>query len=291
MTAQELVQALGGRWCRSYGMARCPIHEDRTPSLSVRDGCGGVLLVHCHTGCSQEAVIDELRRRGLWSSRHHRHRDIGVDRGRNDSSGDESRNGRNIELARELWRDSRPAPGTPVEKYLRGRGITVPVPASLRFHHGLKHTPTGLDFPTMVAALQGPDGKISGVHRTYLQPGGRGKANVLTPKMSLGKCRGGAVRLATSAHTLAVGEGIESCLSAMQATGTPAWAALSTSGLKAVILPDNVREVVILADGDDAGESAAQQAAERFLTQGREVRIARPPTGKDFNDLLNGAAP
>ncbi len=62
-------------------------------------------------------------------------------------------------------------------------------------------------------------------------------------------------------------------------------------GLKAVMVPDNVREVVILADGDDAGESAAQEAAERFLTQGREVRIARPPTGKDFNDLLDGAAP
>lgn len=272
-------------------MAACPAHDDRTPSLSVRDGSGGVLLVHCHTGCPQEAVIDELRQRGLWPQavRHGEPGRRGADQGH--GSHEDTRNGRNIELARELWRDSRPAPGTPAEKYLRGRGIAVPMPASLRFHHGLKHTPTGLDFPAMVAAVQGSDGKISGVQRTYLQPGGRGKANVITPKMSLGKCRGGAVRLAASAHTLAVGEGIESCLSAMQATGTPTWAALSTSGLKAVMLPDNVREVVILADGDDAGESAAQQAAERFLTQGREVRIARPPTGQDFNDLLNGAAP
>ena len=287
MKAEELVKALGGRWCGSYGVARCPGHRDKTPSLSVKEGSGGVLLVHCHAGCPQEAVINELRRRGLWSNR--RHDGARVPR-RDQCGGDESRNERNIELDRELWRDSRPAQGTPVEKYLRGRQITMPIPASLRFHHGLKHTPTGLDFPAMVAAIQGSDGKISGVHRTFLQPGGRGKANVLTPKMSLGKCRGGAVRFAAAAHTLAVGEGIETCLAVMQESGIPAWAALSTSGLKAVVLPAKVREVVILADGDCPGESAAQDAARRFLDQGQEVRIARPPAGKDFSDMLNGAA-
>ena len=55
-----------------------------------------------------------------------------------------------------------------------------------------------------------------------------------------------------------VGEGIESCLAAMQARGLPAWAALSTSGLLALDLPKDVRDVIVLADGDDAGEAAAQ---------------------------------
>jgi hypothetical protein len=83
-----------------------------------------------------------------------------------------------------------------------------------------------------------------------------------------------------------VGEGIETCLSAMQATGHPAWAALSTSGLKALDLPEYVRDVIVLADGDAAGEAAARACAWRWTRQGRRVRIARPPQGMDFNDML-----
>ena len=77
----------------------------------------------------------------------------------------------------------------------------------------------------------------------------------------------------------------------MQATGHPAWAALSTSGLRALDLPDDVRDVIVLADGDEAGEAAARDCALRWKREGRRVRIARPPQGMDFNDLLLGARP
>ena len=40
MTAREVVKALGGRWHGNYGTARCPAHDDREPSLSVREGDG-----------------------------------------------------------------------------------------------------------------------------------------------------------------------------------------------------------------------------------------------------------
>ena len=43
----------------------CPAHDDSGPSLSVSDK-DGKCLVHCHGGCSQEAVIGELKERGLW---------------------------------------------------------------------------------------------------------------------------------------------------------------------------------------------------------------------------------
>jgi DNA primase len=88
-----------------------------------------------------------------------------------------------------------------------------------------------------------------------------------------------------------IGEGIETCLAAMQATGRPAWAALSTSGLRTLDLPDDVRDLIVLADGDDAGETAARDATLRWKHEGRRVRIARPPQGCDFNDLLLGHAP
>jgi putative DNA primase/helicase len=106
----------------------------------------------------------------------------------------------------------------------------------------------------------------------------------------LGPCAGGAVRLGEARDFLMVGEGIETCLSAMQATGRPTWAATSTSGLKALALPRHIRDVVILADGDEPGERAAHDAASQWSREGRRVRIARPPRDLDFNDILSGRA-
>jgi hypothetical protein len=140
----------------------------------------------------------------------------------------------------------------------------------------------------MVAlVVDGATGSPVAVHRTYLARDGSGKAPVEPNKMMLGPCRGGAVRLGDPAAVLMVGEGIETCLAAMQATGNAAWAALSTSGLRSLDLPDEVRDVIVLADGDDPGEAAAQDCARRWKRQGLKVRIARPPRGLDFNDLLN----
>lgn len=65
MTAADFARALGGRRSGSCWMARCPAHQDRTPSLSITER-GGKLLVYCHAGCSQSAVIEALRARGLW---------------------------------------------------------------------------------------------------------------------------------------------------------------------------------------------------------------------------------
>jgi DNA primase len=137
----------------------------------------------------------------------------------------------------------------------------------------------------MVAGIQGPDPYVSGIHRTFLDHQGH-KASVSSPKMMLGTCAGGAVRLARSDNRLALTEGIETGLSVQQATGIPTWACLSTSGLRAVVVPPSVVEVVIFADGDAPGEEAALIAAHRLTTEGRRVRIARPPVGSDFNDVL-----
>jgi hypothetical protein len=144
----------------------------------------------------------------------------------------------------------------------------------------------------MVALVtKGVDGTPMAIHRTFLALDGGGKAPVDPQKMMLGSCRGGAVRLANPDDTLMVGEGIETCLAAMQASGRPAWAALSTSGLRTLELPEDVRHVIVLADGDETGEAAARDCALRWKKEGRRVRIARPPRGSDFNDMLLGRAP
>jgi putative DNA primase/helicase len=40
--------------------ARCPAHEDRTPSLSIKEAEDGTVLIKCHAGCSTQAVVKEL---------------------------------------------------------------------------------------------------------------------------------------------------------------------------------------------------------------------------------------
>ena len=73
----------------------------------------------------------------------------------------------------------------------------------------------------MVALVtRGEDDKSLAIHRTFLARDGAGKAPVNPQKMMLGPCRGGAVRLAAPGEVLMVGEGIETCFAAMQATGT-----------------------------------------------------------------------
>ena len=69
MTAAEIASALGGAHRSGAGWsARCPAHDDRRPSLSLTER-DGKLLVHCHAGCEQAAVVAALKDRGLWPER------------------------------------------------------------------------------------------------------------------------------------------------------------------------------------------------------------------------------
>jgi hypothetical protein len=71
----------------------------------------------------------------------------------------------------------------------------------------------------MVARVDNVDGEQIALHRTFLQPYGNGKAEIDPQKASLGPTAGGAVRLAPAAETLLIGEGIETSLAGMVATG------------------------------------------------------------------------
>jgi hypothetical protein len=274
VSAESIAAALGGYKASSGWMAHCPAHDDRTPSLSLRDGETGALMFYCHAGCTQQQVIAALQARGIWLDLRPRFptaakRDAGPGK---------------APPSLYIWHAAGPAAETLAETYLRSRGISLSLPPALRFHPRLKH-PSGGTWPAMVALVTRDDKPVA-VHRTFLSRDGKAKAPVEPQKMMLGPCRGGAVRLAEVGTPLMVGEGIETCLSVMQATGCPAWAALSTSGLRALDLPEGVIEVIILADGDAPGERAARHAAARWVRQGQRVRIARPPPNHDFNDVL-----
>ncbi len=294
MTAREIVKALSGHWSGSYGLCFCPCHNDgKTPALKVSDDerKDDHIDLHCFAGCHWRDVKTELRRRGLLPKRedHNEPRRKGRCRRRQTAHATQDPNDNTkarIASALKPWHESKDADGTLLEIYLRRRDILIPVPPSIRFHPHLKHGPTGLRFPAMVVAVQILDRRITAIHRTFLLPDGRGKAQVSEPKMALGLIGVGAVHLASATEELVLAEGIETALSVLQATGKPVWACLGTSGLKAVILPLEVKTVIIAADADEAGEKAAQDAARRFYLEGREVKIARPPAGMDWNDVL-----
>jgi hypothetical protein len=287
---QQLAQALGGRKAGAGYVARCPAHDDRKPSLSISDGGDGKVLVHCHAGCDQEQVVTALRRLGLWGDDCHRPLSRIARRAPVERHSDANDDAWRTRVAFAIWQSAKSPHGTLAETYLASRGIRAPLPMSLRFHPGLKH-PSGGIWPAMVALVtRGTDGKPIGIHRTFLARDGSGKAPLEPEKMMLGPCRGGAVRLASIRGLVMVGEGIETCLAAMHATGHPAWAALSTSGLRALDLPPDAHNIIVLADGDDGGEAAARDAALWWYNEGRRVRIARPPQGLDFNDVLLGPA-
>src|SRR5260370_25238921 len=59
MTAAALLDRLDGVRCTGPGrwLARCPAHQDRRPSLSVRELDDGRVLVHCFAGCPVADVV------------------------------------------------------------------------------------------------------------------------------------------------------------------------------------------------------------------------------------------
>jgi len=248
------------------------------------------VLVCCHAGCPQAAVVAALKARGLWPGRDaHQRQYRPVPAPEPHCKANALQKARRDLVAR-IWHQTGPASGSLTACYLASRGIVSPLPSDLHFHPHLRH-PTGAYAPAMVAAVRNFDGDVAGLHRTWLRDDGACKTHLSPAKAMLGICRGGAVRLAEIDDELGVAEGIESGLSVQQAADLPVWAALSTSGLTGLVLPARVRHVVILADGDEPGEKAARTAAARWRLEGRSVRIARPPRGSDFNDLLIGRVP
>jgi hypothetical protein len=285
MTAGEIAPALGGAHrSGAWWRCRCPVHGSRGPTLAIRDGENGLIAV-CHAGCSRADILAELHRLGLLDARHDRHRPPQVVLRRDNRDGADCR----IALARDLRSSASAARGTPAEAYLAARGITIAPPPSLRYARSLRR-PDGTYGPAMLARIDDIDGRLIGVSRTWLLRDDHGTWRRRDRAM-LGRAAGGAVRLASVVEILLLAEGIETTLAGMVATGLPGWAALSTSGLVALVLPPIIQHITILADHDvsGAGQRAAYSAAARWLHEGRRVRVVVPPEpGTDMADLIAG---
>ena len=197
------------------------------------------------------------------------------------------------DCARRLWESTRPVAGTVAAAYLESRGVAhVARAPALRFHPSIPHPAVPGRFPALVAGVQDAAGDFMGIQRCYLD--GARKAALDPVRASLGSLAGGAVRILEPAvDALLLGEGIESTAAAVRVLDWRggAWATLGTSGLRAVVLPESVRRVVIAADRDveGAGQKAAAAFAGRLKAEGRRVEVWLPERiGHDFCDELNG---
>ncbi len=191
--------------------------------------------------------------------------------------------------ARRLVALSRPIAGTLAETYLRNRGITarLEVLPALRFHPACfyrAHDAAPREaWPALIAAVTDADGTIAGVHRTWLDRDGAGKAPITAPRRALGHLLGNAVRFGGAFDVLVAGEGIETMLSLRCVLpDMPMVAALSANHLAALILPPPLRRLYIARDNDAAGRRAAMCLRDRARAAGIEARILWPVTN-DFN--------
>lgn len=266
----------------------CPFHPDRSPSFTIY---GDDRRFQCF-GCGAEGdVLDFVQRAygvrlldaiGMLDGG--ALRELEQQRVVETPKSDWSR------AALSIWGEAAPIKGTPAEAYLRSRGITMGFPQTLRFAR-LKYPQEDGRRPALVAAVCTPDGTLTGIQRTFLTDDGR-KADVADVKLSLGRVAGGAIQLGPPAASLIVTEGLEDGLSLAQALGRSVWVAAGTSMMPRMEFSEAVKSVVIGADGDAAGEAAANKAAQAYSAGGRRVRIMRPSPGhKDFNAELQENRP
>lgn len=205
------------------------------------------------------------------------------------------------------------AAAQPVREYLRRRGVGSFRSMDfdvVRCHPKLAYYDEDMnkvgEYPAMVCPIQGPDGEVVTLHRTYLTRNGnkprlpKGLSNKKMSSIPHGKnVVGGAIRLTAlrEQHTiLSVGEGLETTASAARIyPNIPAWCLVNTALLEGFVPPQQIKTIIVWADKDrsTAGERAAIGLRDRMAPLGVQVLIMLPgmpiPTGKkgvDWNDVL-----
>jgi hypothetical protein len=211
---------------------------------------------------------------------------------------------RHRQKARWLWRVSKSARGTPVEHYLRSRGITVPLPSTVRFlpahkpeHHPAMIVPFGIPGEPEPGVLNISETSITAVHLTLLKPDGSGKADVDPNKITLASPSGMPMVLApmNDLMGLAITEGIEDALSVHRATGLGAWASGGAKFLPKLVtaIEDlaTTREydaspdcITILVDDDADGRLNAHALASSLIKL--SAKLAAPPKTEHFEVRL-----
>lgn len=219
--------------------------------------------------------------------------------------------------ARWLWLSGQEdVRGTPVDAYLRGRGIHLTEmcrqPRALRFHPEVPNSDSGRAWPAMLAAVTDQAGTHVATHRTYLEVLDDGRvrkapifvAGKQRAKTTVGTYAGACIRLwrgasgrslreAPDGEPVDITEGIEDGLSV--ATVWPdrrVLVAISVSNMGSVALPPAVHTVRMWFQNDktNAAMLAADRAERMHLEAGRAIEWQKVPRQfKDINEMLTAS--
>lgn len=278
--AREATARLKGTWHGSYGMACCPAHQDRTPSLSIKPGHSAVLY-KCFAGCTQDEIIAALAAEGVAPT----------DRKLVAALVPTADPDRHMRLALDIWDRSRPIRGTLAHRYLKSRGLADAGPA--RFDPASKTVEIDAQgerrchtFPALVLPMRNTRG-FRAIQRIFLSPSG-GKAAIDAPKKILGKRHGASIRIGTQPPgTINLAEGFEDAMSAMALKQLPGcWAVCGKENYRHIDLPEDCRKVVIYSQHGADTQQAIEAAREHLTANGRTLSVILPPPGGDWNDEL-----
>ena len=195
-----------------------------------------------------------------------------------------------------LWEEAADPTGSPVDRYLSARRVSLPHGAAgraIRWHPACPFGPS-THLGCMLALVRDiATDQPLGIQRTALDKNGcKLKEHGSNGRLSLGRLGGGAVKLTADEDlglSVAIGEGLESTLSLRNLCGCTelaVWSLLSAPQLKEFPVLDGIETLWVAVDHDRAGIMAARHAADRWQKAGREVLlIATKSKGEDLNDL------
>jgi putative DNA primase/helicase len=275
----SLRAALGGEISGGQVLCPGPGHSRRDRSLAVKPTANGV-WVYSHAGDDWRECRDYVYQRlGLPQWRLHNPTIKWTEANKAEPN-------KNIECAKRIWGEGQDPRGTLAEDYLAARKLHLPPElcgSVLRFHPRCpwRNEPV----PCLITLFTGiSDNEIRAIHRIRLDRPDRWPK---TERRMLGAVAGSAMKLDPPGQCLAVGEGLESCMAARQLGFGPVWALGSTRSDFAPV--DGVDELIVLGEHDQASHKAADACSQIWILRGRDVHLALPTIGKDFNDYLMGA--
>lgn len=282
LLAATVAQALKARRHSGGWIAPCPAHNDRDPSLTIRDGRNGILL-HCWAGCSFQSILDAIKALGVTDDPSstptlppHRHEATG---GRIGS----------IEAALRVW-DNSGALCEVSRLYLERRGLlTAKGVRSLRSTR-LRHPETKEEnVPTLIVPRHDDAGHVVGVQRIFLDEADGTKYRDGLAKMSLGE-QGVARLSAPSGGLIGLAEGPETALAASLLFGTPVWACCGGFPQRRVDWP--AQRIVMIIDNDRPNKKNMNKSsmvkAQGFKEANPQIAIKAwmaPNVGEDAADV------
>jgi 5S rRNA maturation endonuclease (ribonuclease M5) len=282
LDALDVVRENGNGW-----EAKCPAHDDSTPSLSVTEKTSGEVLLNCFAGCDAEAVLDAA---GLeWA-------DLYPDDGNGaatatpqepaepDAEGVPREDVKAWNSA--LLRGEKGAQREARAYLTEARGLRL---HTLRAHVvGLRHLhgQWWICFPVVKG------GRVERVKRVAFDPAagawaGEGK-KIRTDGGGSGLYW--TADLQSASGPLLVCEGELDAMHARQhgyaaVTGTAGAGTFRAEWAREIaeVEPEGV---VVCFDGDEAGRENAPEVARKLDAEGVTASVAELPDGKDVNDLL-----